>query len=228
MTATSDPARTHALVQWPGSARIDRVIPKRTLASAASTPAAVRRALTEDVEQIRWLFTLSPALTTLPGTPEVPEFVVIGIDLRSEDLDLSTLTALDRSMPRRVIFELSRTAQGSREHRMATFLSAHGAAGRGRHVSTRWLPADAPRVPPPAAIDLEALYLAVLEPLLPASRASGSRVSEVAERIEAVTSLDRKIAALDRRVRREVQFNRQVALRQELRELIRERDALSS
>lgn len=228
MTTTPALAGSHALVQWPSSARIDRVIPKRTLASTASTPAAVRRALTEDVEQVRWLYTLSPAMTTLPGTPEVPEFVVIGIDQRTEDLGISTLTALDRSMPRRVIFELSRTVEGQREHRLAAFLSAHGVAGRGLCVSSPWIPAGAPRVPLPAAVDLEALYLAVLEPLLPATRVPGSRVSEVAERIEAVASLNRKIAALERRIRREVQFNRQVTLRQDLRELQHERDDLSS
>lgn len=216
-----------ALVSWPVSARIDRVVPKRRLASAASTPAAVRQRLTDDVEHVRWLFTLSPALTTLPGTPEVPEFVVMGIELRAADLDGRTLEVLDRSMPRRVIFELSRTTAESREHRMAAFLSARGPGGRGQYVSSAWIPAEAPRAPLPAAIDLEALYLAVLEPLLHVRRVSGSRVSEVAERIEAVATLDRKITAMERKIKREVQFNRQVALRQELRELRRERDALT-
>ena len=216
-----------ALVSWPVSARIDRVVPKRTLASAASTPAAVRQKLTDDVEHVRWLFALSPALTTLPGTPEVPEFVVIGIELRAGDLDAGTLEVLDRSMPRRVIFELSRTATEGQEHRMAAFLSARGPGGRGQYVTSAWVPAEAPRAPLPAAIDLEALYLAVLEPLLPAPRVPGSRVSEVAERIEAVTMLDHRITALEHKIKREVQFNRQVALRRELRELQRERDALT-
>lgn len=216
-----------ALVSWPNPARIDRVIPKRALASAASTPAKVRQRLTDGVEQVRWLFTLSPALTTLPGTPEVPEFVVIGIDLRAPDLDVGTLEVLDRSMPRRVIFELTRTTGEGREHRMAAFLSARGPDGRGQHLTSAWVPAEAPRTPLPAAIDLEALYLAVLEPLLPVPRASGSRVSEMAERIEAVATLDRRINALERKIQREVQFNRQVALRQELRELQRERDVLT-
>ena len=216
-----------ALVSWPVSARIDRVVPKRALASAASTPATMRQRLTHDVEHVRWLFTLSPALTTLPGTPEVPEFVVIGIGLRTAEIDVGTLELLDRSMPRRVIFELSRTAAGGQEHRMAAFLSARGPVGRGQYVTSAWVPAEAPRTPLPAAIDLEALYLAVLEPLLPAPRVSGSRVSAVAERIEAVATLDRRITALERKIKREVQFNRQVSLRQELRELQRERDALN-
>lgn len=216
-----------ALISWPVSARIDRVVPKRTLASAASTPAAVRQKLTDDVEQVRWLFTLSPALTTLPGTLEVPEFVVMGIELRAGDLDAGTLEVLDRSMPRRVIFELSRTTAESRKQRMASFLSARGPGGRGQYVTSAWVPAEAPRAPLPAAIDLEALYLAVLEPLLPLPRVSGSRVSEVAERIETVAKLDCGITALERKIKREVQFNRQVALRQELRELQRERDALT-
>lgn len=227
MTTTATDPDTPALVQWPESARIDRVVPKRTLASAASTPTAVRRALTEDVGQVRWLFTLSPALTTLPGTAEVPEFVVIGIDLRAADLEPSTLRSLDRAIPKRVIFELSRTVQGRPEHRMAAALSAHGPTGRGRHVSTPWLPAATPRAPLPAAINLEALYLAALNPLLPASRTSSARVSEVAGRIETVASLDRKIAALESRMRREAQFNRKVELRQELRKMRHERDSLT-
>lgn len=226
MSGASKPDR--ALVQWPDSARVDVVIPKRVLSSSTSTPTVVRRALTDDVGQVRWLYTLSPALTTLPGTPEVPEFVVIRIGLRSEELDLEVLEAVDRSMPRRVIFELARTTKSGQEQRMAAFLSARSSTGRGRYLSSSWGPADAPRAPLPAAIDLEALYLAVLEPLLPVSHAPGSRVSAVADRIEAVVSLDRRIAALERRMHREVQFNRQVALRQELRELRSERDALTS
>src|SRR5699024_9039705 len=130
----------------------------------------------DDVKQVRWLFTLSPALTSLPGTPEVPPFVVMVIELRAADLDAATLESLDRSMPRRVIFEVYRTTAEGREHRMAAFLSARGPGGRGQHVTSAWIPAEAPRTPLPAAIDLEALYLAALEPLLPVPRISGSRV----------------------------------------------------
>lgn len=227
MSEAHPTAPGQALVSWPVSASIDRVVPKRALASAASAPATMRQRLTDDVEHVRWLFTLSPALTTLPSTPEVPEFVVMGIELRAADLDVGTLEVLDRSMPRRVIFELSRPTAEGREHRMAAFLSARGPGGRGQYLTSAWVPAEAPRTPLPTAIDLEALYLAVLEPLLPAPRASGSRVSEVAERIEAVATLDRRITALEHKIKREVQFNRQVALRQELRELQRERDALN-
>lgn len=226
MSGASDPDR--ALVQWPDSARVDVVIPKRTLSSSASTPTVVRRALTDDVEQVRWMYTLSPVLTTLPGTLEVPEFVVIKIDLRSEDLAHEILEAVDRSMPRRVIFEFTRPSKVGPEHRMAAFFRARNSTGRGRYISTQWSPADEPRAPLPAAIDLEALYLAVLEPLLPMPNAPGSRVSDLADRIEAVASLDRRIAALERRMHREVQFNRQLALRQELRELRSQRDALTS
>lgn len=224
----ADVAGIFGLVRWPQSARVNRVIPKRTLASAASTPTAVRRALTEDVEQLRWLFTLSPALTTLPGTEDVPEFVVIGVELRSADMDAQTLSAIDRAMPRRVILELTRTVDGVRETRMAAVLSARGPRGQGGTFSTPWISANTKRAPLPAAIDLETLYLAVLAPLLPTPHVPGSRVSEVAGTIEAVASLDRKIATLERRMLREVQFNRQVALRQQLRELQRERETLTS
>ena len=69
----------------------------------------------------------------------------------------------------------------------------------GAYYTTEWHPDDADAPPLPTAIDLPALYAALLESLTPLTARPGEDVSEVAARLESVRKLEREIAALERK-----------------------------
>ena len=216
-----------SLVRWPEAARMGRVIPKRQLAGRSAAPTALRTALTEDVEQIRWAYSLSPALMGLGGTAAVPEFVIVEIDLRADDLPADVLTLIDRAIPHVTVLELARDGVAGRESRMVAFPRERaGSTAKVPMAAGPWEAATAARRPLPAAADLELLYLAVLAPILPVMCPHGARVSQVAATMREADHLDRQITQLESRMRREAQFNRRVELHRELRSLQAARTAL--
>ncbi len=92
-----------------------------------------------------------------------------------------------------------------------------GAPKLGPYFSTDWQPASGDRVPLPTAIDLTSMYTALLQPLTPVASRAGENVSEVVGRLTTVRSLEREIAALERKLRNEPQLNRKVELRRTLK-----------
>ena len=84
------------------------------------------------------------------------------------------------------------------------------------YFTSDWLPEDSPRTPLPLALNLESLYAALLAPLLPCpAKAEGGGVA----RVEKIQSLQRQVVKLEASMRKEKQFNRKVALNQDLRTL---------
>ena len=86
---------------------------------------------------------------------------------------------------------------------------------RGRYYTTEWSRADL-RLPLPPSISLSNLYAALLAPLLPTSIRPGERMTDIADRLAAISRLERKVASLERKLRSESQLNRKVELRRTL------------
>jgi len=90
-----------------------------------------------------------------------------------------------------------------------------------------WTRSDQPRVPLPAALDMDGLYGQLLGRVLPHPMRRGGELSDALDRMSRISSLGRQISALEKRVRTEVQFNRKVELRDYLRARQAELDELT-
>jgi hypothetical protein len=77
-------------------------------------------------------------------------------------------------------------------------------------------------------LDLSRLYTALLAPLLPLSPRRAESLSDLIERCGAHQRLIREISQLTSRLHREKQFNRKVALNQELKPLKAELEKITN
>lgn len=209
---------TDLLYRWPVAARFGRRVPKEKLYAHGSISAGLREKFVSDIERITWAYKLAEATINLLGSAAVPEIQVFEIEARGGDVPEQVLAAIDKAVQFPIVFEITRDGAAGRQVRM---VAAHkqlgaGAPKLGAYYSTAWQPADAERWPLPTAITLSALYTALLEPLTPIALRPGEEVAAVAARLVAVRKLERQIAALERRMRTEPQFNRKVELRREL------------
>ncbi|MCF3936975.1 DUF4391 domain-containing protein [Gordonia tangerina] len=214
----SDP-HVDMLYRWPTAARFDRRVPKEKFYRHGTVTAAVRDKFVADVQRITWAYKLAESTVNLAGNTTVPEIQIFEIDAKSNDVTESVLTAIDRAIPFPIIFEINR---GSGETQVTRMVAAHkqltsGAPKIGNYYSTGWQPARTERRPLPASITLPALYTALLDPLTPVDARPGEDVSEVAARLHTVRKLEREIAALERKLGAERQFNRKVQLRRALK-----------
>lgn len=210
---------TDLLYRWPTAAKFGSRVPKEKFYEQGTITSAVKESFVAEVQRITWAYKLAEATINLPGNPAVPEVQVFQVDAKNDDIHEAALTAIDKAIPFPIIFEITR---GDGANRFVRMVAAHKQLGAGAprvsaYYSTGWQPTDTERQPLPTAITLATLYTALLDPLTPLSNRPGEEVSELAARLQAVQRLEREIAALERKLRTEPQFNRKIELRRTLK-----------
>lgn len=210
---------TPTLYEWPRSAHFGQGVPKKKFYEHAKIGSAVRDKFVGEVQRITLAYKLAEPTVNLRSSEAVPEIRVFCIDAKGDDVSDAVLTAIDRSVPFPVIFEVSR-GEGSERHIRTAAAHKELAATPPRltdYFTTEWLASDAERRPMPPALDLSSLYAALLSALLPVARRDGEPLTDAAARVESIRQLEREVARLERRLATEPQFNRKVELRRELR-----------
>jgi hypothetical protein len=211
---------TVALYRWPDAAAFGRVVPKTKFYEHATIPTRVREKFVSEVQRISWTYKLAEDTIRLAGDPEVPEIQVFAIDVKGQNVSDEVLATIDRAVQTPIVFEINRIAGDQPQTRMtAAYKELGGTAPRlTGYFTAEWLPASVPRIPLPPALDLPGLYSQLLTPLLPVATRPGESVAAAADRVAQGHKIEREIAALEKRIRSEPQFNRKVELRRQLRE----------
>ena len=218
------------LYRWPPLAHFGRVVPKTKFYEHGTITKAVRDKFVAEVKRITWAYKLADSTIHLRGSDAVPEIQVFVIDAKRSEVSDRVLTAIDMAVQFPVIFEVRRNDDGTAGTRMVVN-PKRLTGGQPRltgFFTTDWIPPERERTPLPTALDLPALYSALLGPMLPVESREGELLTETALRVEEFRKLDRKIATLESRLRTESQFNRKVELRRQLRECAAVLEALSS
>lgn len=207
------------LFRWPEAAAVGRVIPKERLYAEAGVTRATRQRFIDEIQRVRWAYKLSEESLRLRGRDDVAEVQVFEIELKGPDVSESVLTSIDKSVPSPIIFELHRSSPGRGEVQLAAARKEAGPRGPklSGYFKGDWVPTDAKRSALPPAIDLAGLYAQILTSLMPIQVRPGEELSGAIDRMARIRTLERDIAALDRDVRTEPQFNRKVELRRELK-----------
>jgi Domain of unknown function (DUF4391) len=89
-----------------------------------------------------------------------------------------------------------------------------------------WVAAGTKRIALPPALDMAALYAALLDPLFPPRTSDTETLAERVTRAEEAARLEREGARLSAAIAREKQFNRKVELNADLKTVQRQRAAL--
>ncbi|WP_458041501.1 MULTISPECIES: DUF4391 domain-containing protein [Bacteria] len=212
----TDAPQTPALYRWPPAAKFGRVVPKTKFYEHGSVRTVLREKFVGDIQRITWAYKLAESTIRLKGTEAVPEIQVFTVETKGGDVGDDVLTAIDKAVHFPILFEVSR---GDEVRMVAAHKTLGGTTPKvGAYFTTAWLPLDTARTPLPTAIDLSALYEALLAPLLPVASRRGESVSAATQRMERAKKLEREIAALERKLRTEPQLNRKVELRRVLKD----------
>lgn len=195
-----------------------RVIPKSRIYQGAGTSRSVQAKFVEQVERMEWTHVLRADTLNVRPSKDVEEIAVVAIALHSSEVDQAVLAAIEKAIPRPLILELSHRGRT----RMAAAWKRRSLAEAGKwvtatHTFSPWLPAKSPRQPLPAAIDMAALYAALLDPLLPAKLAPDEPIASRVARAEEAAQLKRETSRLEAGLKREKQFNRKVEINTALR-----------
>ena len=198
----------------PRSTQVNRRVAKEKLYQNAALTPQTREMIKDQIESVFWRNKLADSTMAISAGETAPEIQIFEIQLRQRELDKRVLPAIAKAIPYKILFILVFDDEAQ------AWIEASGT-----FYNTDWQSLDG------FTLKFEGLNLdAVYENL--ARQISGGRlgtdgdIEEAVDRDKIRQKLEREIAALEKKLLREKQFNKQVELNGELKRLRNEMEGL--
>ncbi len=221
------PASHPAFVRYPPQAAFGRTLPKSKLYAHSHAGTRLKNLFVQQVEQIVWQFKLAPETINLPARPAAPEIQVFAIQLKTPELNLDVLRAIDQAVQFPIIFEL---AHAGRTQVVACHKRPSEAGASqwvlSNYFASGWLADNLERGAMPVALHLGGLYEQLLRVLLPWPARPHETLAEHVARLDELAAKQREADRAAAKLEKERQFNRKVAINADLRRLQTEVEAL--
>ena len=194
----------------PKATEVNRRVAKDKIYSNANLTPQVRDIIKERIEAIFWRNKLAVSTIGIAVGEKIEEIQVFEIQLRQREIDKRVLPVIAKAIPYKVLFVLVYGEEAQ------AWIEVEGT-----FYHTDWLHVEG------LQLKFEGLNLdAVYENLV--RQVSGGRLAKEGDILQAVENdkrrlkLERDIVTLERKLRREKQFNRQVEMNNEVRRLKKE------
>lgn len=212
----------------PKTTEFNRRIPKQKFYENLSVTAALKRTFIDQIKAIYWRNKIAASTTNLAAGGTVTEIEVIEIQLTAPLLDESVLKLIDREIPYHILFllEYEGKFQAWTAYKESA-ASGNGAFKVGTYYHTDWLPER--ELPLKVeGLNIDAVYENfVRQTAGDALQAVGAgSLKESVERDDRRQELQRRIAALQGKIRKEKQLNKQMRLNTELKKIRKELEEL--
>lgn len=207
------------MLNLPASAAFNRRIPKQKFYEELPLTPALRRVFVGQINAIWWRSKIAPATANLAPGRTVTELEVFELQLAQPSLDEGVLRAIDKRIPYPILYLL--TCDG----RCQAWIGYQpaGQAGAQVYYHTAWQPQEDLMLEL-RGLDTDAAYENFVRQI--AGGALNAPATEPLQqsiaRDQRRRALEKQIAVLQNKIRREKQLNRQVELNQELKRLRKE------
>lgn len=212
----------------PKSTEFNRRIPKQKFYENLTVSPALKRIFVEQIRVIWWRNKIAPSTMNLAAGETVPEIEVLEVCLSTPQLDEAVLRQIDKEIPYHILFLLEY------EGKYQAWTAYKEAAGSGTNAfrvdsyyHTDWMEEAAL----PLKLDglnTDRVYENFVRQIAGETLTSGAgeTLKESVERDKRRQELQKQITALQVKVRRERQLNKQVQLNTELKRLKKELEEL--
>ena len=208
----------------PKSTEFNKRIPKQKFYENLSVTPALKRVFIEQIKVIYWRNKIATTTMNLAAGETVTEVEIFEVRLDDPKLDVSVLRQIDKEIPYHIIFLLEYDGK----YQVWTAYKEEAASGNnafkvGAYYHTDWLPeSDLPLKIEGLSIDkvYENFVRQIAGDALQTD--TGETLRESVERDERRQQLEKQIATLQAKVRKEKQLNKQVQLNTELKKLRKE------
>jgi hypothetical protein len=221
-----------AIMNLPSSTIFGRKIPKQKFYDNISVSPQLKRVFVEQISQIVWQNKIAPTTTNIAAGEQVEELEIIVIKLNQRSFNLKVLAQIDKEIPYHILFllEYKDETQAWIGFKEASQTKA-GTFKPGTYYHTDWMPMGS------LPLKLDGLNMdAVYENFI--RQIAGDRlalndtqddndIKNAIDSDEQRQKLKKEIAALEKKILNEKQFNRQVALNDEVKQLQAELEGLS-
>jgi len=208
----------------PKSTEFNRRIPKQKFYENLSVTPALKRVFIDQIKVIYWRNKIAATTMNLAAGETVTEVEIFEVRLDDPKLDASVLRQIDKEIPYHIIFLLEYDGK----YQAWTAYKEEAASGNnafkvGTYYHTDWLlESDLPLKID--GLNIDKVYENFVRQIAGDALQTDSNESlkESVERDERRQQLEKQIAALQAKVRKEKQLNKQVQLNTELKKLRKE------
>ena len=205
---------TLKVVGFPQASEFNKRIPKQKFYGNLDVSPALRRVFVEQIRLIYWRNKLAASTLNIAAGEAVTEIEVFEVRLNDPQLDESVLKQIDKEIPYHILFIL--TCDGKAQ----AWIGYKEAAASGRYYHTEWMPEDELHLSIDG-LNMDAVYESLVRQIAgdKLQTDSGESLKESVERDEKKKQLEKQIAALESKMRREKQLNRQIEMNAELKKM---------
>ena len=209
------------MLLFPKTTEFNRRIPKQKFYNHLSVSPQIKKIFVEQIAAINWTNKLAPTTLNVKSGERVTEIEVFHLLLNQKGLDERVLQLIDKEIPYHILFELEYEGQiqvwiGYKEESQtrAEIFKVN------RYYHTDWLTKDKIHFEIDG-LNMDALYEGFIKQIAGDNLTINvnESVGTAILRTEEKEKLDKKISALEKKLYREKQFNRQVQLNAELKAL---------
>lgn len=204
---------------FPRTTEFNRRIPKQKFYENLTVTPAIKRVFVEQIKTIWWRNKIAASTMNLAVGGEVTEIEVFELQLAQPALDEAVLRLIDKEVPYHILFLLSC------EGKVQAWIGYKEAAGSGtaafkvnRYYHTEWLDADKLDLTLDG-LSLDAVYESFVRQIAgdALNAETGESLKNSIEREQKRRELEKKITALEAKIRKEKQLNRQMEWNTELK-----------
>ncbi len=208
----------------PKSTEFNKRIPKQKFYENLPVTPAIKRVFVEQIRTIWWRNKIAASTMNLAEGDAVKELEVFEIQLNGPTLDESVLRQMDQVIPYHILFLLTF------EDKVQTWIGYKEAAQSGTNAfkvsgyyHTDWLK-EADMQLRIEGLSTDAVYENLVRQIAGETlqTQTGDTLQETVERTKQRADIEKKIAALEAKIRKEKQLNRQMELNAEVKRLRKE------
>ena len=209
------------MLGFPVSTEFNKRIPKQKFYDNLDVSPTLRRVFVDQIRLVYWRNKLAASTLNIAAGEVVSEVEVFEVRLNEPQLDEAVLKQIDKEIPYHILFIL--TCDGKAQ----AWIGYKEAAASGsnafkvnRYYHTDWMPEDELQLRIDG-LNMDTVYESLVRQIAGDKLLSESSESlkESVERGEKKKQLEKQIAALESKMRREKQLNRQMEMNAELKKL---------
>ena len=212
---------------FPVSTEFNKRIPKQKFYENIEVSPYVKRIFVEQIRIIYWRNKLAAATLNLAAGDAVTEIEIFEVKLNTPQLDEAVLRQIDKAIPYHILFVLTYEgkAQAWIGYKEAT--SGSNTFKVNRYYHTEWMPENELQFSVDG-LNMDAVYESLVRQIAGErlQALSHESLKESVGRDEERRRLEKQIAALENKIRKEKQLNRRMEMNAELKRLKKELESL--
>ena len=210
------------MLGFPASTEFGKRIPKQKLYEKIDVSPALKKVFVEQIKLIYWRNKLAASTLNISAGETVTEIEVFEVRLNEPRFDEAVLKQIDKEIPYHILFILT---CDSKVQAWIGYKEATGADSFkvNRYYHTDWMPEDELKFSVDG-LNMDDVYASLVRQVAgdAFTADSGESLRESVERDEKKKLLEKQIAALESKMRRERQLNRKMEMNAELKNLRKE------